>query len=325
MASSSPSPCRHSTSTRDYLFRSLYLRREMLLLTTHSIVPALTPVAEGKYEGQPNVTNSAEPTASTLQDVLLLPPLYGLEGVSLIPSLSEEPTLALDPMLTLDHAWNGLVHVRSSSSPWYRGCFAFYVYFPSRYPFEPPIIELTGPLRSHPLVQERCLQHLHQLNGAADHLSGTSSFAHGDCLARNASSVTPSEPAKRFFVPFEEVYSTMDPMRVSVMSALMRHMQLVFLPAEWPPSWRLSWSETNHESGTVNLALARRDVERRSVTQEVLLLKPFEQYLGTEVMEHFLNVWKASEDGAGDDMKDAVTGDNADWYTREVLPHLLHS
>lgn len=326
MASSSCSPYGHSTSTRDYLFRSLYLRREMLLLTTHGMDSALTPAEEDKDERQPSVANSVESAASTLRDVLLLPPLYCLDGLSLTPSVNEEPAFGVDPMLTPDHAWNGLVHVRSSSSPWHRGCFAFYVYFPSRYPFESPIIELTGPFRSHPLVQERCLQHLDELSGAADHLSGISSCAaQRDSPVKGASTAAPSEPVKRVFVPFEEVYSTIDPMRVSVMTVLIRHMRLIFLPAEWPSSWRSPSMEADRDSGGVNRVLARRDVERRSVTQEVLLLKPFEQYLGTEVIQHFLDVWKASEGDAGDGMTDTVTGDNAGWYTREVLPHLLHS
>ncbi|KAI5688266.1 Ubiquitinconjugating enzyme [Leishmania braziliensis] len=321
MASPFPSSHEHSTTTRDYLFRTLYLRREMLLLATHGTASEITSTTKEKDEEQPSSATSVEPASSTRQDVLLLPPLYSLDGLSLTPSASDESAFGEDPMLKQDHAWNGLVRVRSSSSPWHRGCFAFYVYFPSRYPFEPPIIELAGPLRSHPLLQERCLQCLGQRSGAAGHPLGIPS-------CDSAVTTTRSAPARRVFVPFEEVYATIDPMRVSVMSVLIRHMHLIFHPAEWPVSWRppsMEADPTAHDSSTVNHVLARRDVERRSVTQEVLLLKPFEQYVGTEVMEHFLNVWEASEGDAGDDVTDTVTVDEADWYTREVLPHLLHS
>ncbi|KAG5478109.1 hypothetical protein LSCM4_05509 [Leishmania orientalis] len=327
MASSSFSPHSHSTSTRDYLFRALYLRRELLLLSAHGTATARTLEAEDKDEGQPSVEKSVDLT--TLRDVLLLPPLYSLDGLSLAPPASEGRDFGADPMLTPDHAWNGLVHVRSTSSPWYRGCFAFYVYFPSRYPFEPPIIELAGPLQSHPLLQERCVQHTGQPSGAAVHLFGMPPRAaqFGGPI-RSDPSAAHSAPVKRVFVPFEEVYAATDPMRVSVMMVLIRHMQLLFLPAQWPASWRLPTREADrvtHDSGAVNRVLARQDVERRSVTQEVLLLKPFEQYVGTEVIEHFLGAWEASEGRASDDMTDTVIGDNADWYTREVLPHLLHS
>ncbi|KAG5477872.1 hypothetical protein LSCM1_05174 [Leishmania martiniquensis] len=328
MASSSFSLHGDSTSTRDYLFRTLYLRREMLLLSTRGTASARGLGAEDKEEGQPSATDSVEPMAA-LRDVLLLPPLYSLDGLSLTPPSSEGSDFWEDPMLTPDQAWSGLVHVRSPSSPWHRGCFAFYVYFPSRYPFEPPIIELAGPLQSHPLVQERCVQHLSQLSGAADHLFQIYPRAaqFGDAIT-NASSVAHSAPVKRAFVPFEEVYATVDPMRVSVMMVLIRHMHLIFLPAQWPAAWRKPSMEADsatHDPSAVNCALARRDVERRSVTQEVLLLKPFEQYVGTEVMEHFLDAWEVSEGRADEDMTDTVIGDNADWYTREVLPHLLQS
>lgn len=305
-----------STSTRDYLFRALYLRREMLLLSTHGT-------------GADAADASAESSSSdgVLHDVLLLPPLYGLDGLAMAPASSDAPANAggaagTDPMLTRDHAWNGLVHVRASASPWYRGCFAFYVYFPSRYPFEPPIIELAGPLRSHPLVQERRVQHLEQLSAAPENAAdATSRLAPPSSSATNTSMAGRSAAAagKRVFVPFEEVYAGVDPMRVSVMTVLLRHMQRVFLPSEWSALSRPA------AALTVNRVLARRDVERRSVTQEVLLLKPFEQYVGTEVMQHFVGVWEESEAGACEDATDTVAGDGADWYTREVLPHLLHS
>ncbi|KAG5503557.1 hypothetical protein JKF63_05697 [Porcisia hertigi] len=332
MASLSSSPHAHSTSNRDYLFRALYLRRELLLLSTRDTAPAPTLGPETKGEGQTSASTSVDPSIHSLHEVLLLPPLYSIDDLSLLPSTDEGSAIDQDPMLRPEHAWGGLVHVRSVSSPWYRGCFAFYVYFPSRYPFEPPIIELAEPLRSHPLLQERRLQYPDQLSSAADVFTDTSSRAvQLDKAVAKASVAIRAAPGRRVSVPFEDVYATIDPMRVSVMTVLIRHMQRMFLPAEWPASWLTPSMEAGNAAshidadGAVNRVLARRDVERRSVTEEVLLLKPFEQYVGTEVVEHFLNAWKRSESDAGGCMIDTSFSDDADWYTREVLPHLLHS
>ncbi|KAK7197024.1 Ubiquitin-conjugating enzyme [Novymonas esmeraldas] len=323
MASLPSSPHCSSTSTRDYLFRALYIRREMALLATYSRIAApASAVADVDGSAPADDVAAAAPATEaatgTAHDVLLLPPLYGLDGLTLAPC-SGDAACAVDPMLMPDHAWSGLVHVRAASSPWYRGCFAFHAYFPSRYPFEPPIIELAAPLRSHPLVQERRVQHLGQLGSAADHRSDLSVRATtvSDSIA-NASTAASPVAARRVFVPFEDVYAAVDPMRVSVMAALLRHMQLFFQPAEWPDAWRATPADA-----AVNRVLARRDVERCSVTQEVLLLRPFEQYVGTEVMEHFLDLWHAGD--GSDDTVDTIAGEAADWYTREVLPHLLHS
>lgn len=312
-----------ATTTRDYLFRALYLRREML------IVAAENASDSGEASSNKDVAvpepSAASVSAISLRDALLLPPLYGVEGLS-SPPPSSYATIAGDPMLTLDHAWKGLVHIRGPSSPWYRGCFSFYVYFPSRYPFEPPIIELTGPLRSHPLVQERRVVQLDHLANATDPPSEVSS-SHVEPLssAVTHASTTASAVGRRVFVPFEDVYAALDPMKTSVMAALLRHVLRLFYPQEWTPAMEASIAQGSGQAAAVNRVLARRDVERRSVTQEVALGRPFEQYVHADVMEHFLQLWDTVAGGGASDVSATVAGSGADWYTREVLPHLLHS
>jgi hypothetical protein len=319
-----------ATSTRDYLYRALYLRRELLILNMQNSSYG-SEAFSNQSVATATTTKTAEPTAASgspvisLRDILLLPPLYGVDGLTAPPSGSDATT-ANDPMLTLDHAWRGLVHVRGHASPWYRGCFSFYAYFPSRYPFEPPIIEFTGPLRSHPLVQERRVQQLDQLSSAVDVPSDVSSRVAPQSSAATVASTTTSAVGRRAFVPFDEVYAGLDPMRVSVMAALLQHVLRIFYPTEWTPAMEATALSRKAGQGvSVNRVLARRDVERRSVTQEVMLTRPFEQYVGADVMEHFLQLWDTTGANAAGDITGTVEGGGADWYTREVLPHLLHS
>lgn len=325
--SSAASPQGGSTTTRDYLYRALYLRREALILSTQH--------HHGSTGSSGNAAPTTAATASTgassidLNDILLLPPLYGVEGLAVAPHGHDGTPPCTDPMLTLDHAWRGLVHVRGAASPWYRGCFAFYVYFPSRYPFEPPIIELAGPLRSHPLVQERRVLHLDHLsssNGADPYSEASSRVApQSSVVSVNAS----ANVGRRAFLPFEATYAAVDPMRVSVMAVLLQHVLRMFYPVEWPPAWEAAAASRGAGQAaamaSVNRVLARRDVERRSVTQEVVLGRPYEQYVGADVMEHFLELWDAVGRSEAADVTETVEGSGADWYTREVLPHLLHT
>ncbi|KAH9597130.1 Ubiquitin-conjugating enzyme E2 [Trypanosoma melophagium] len=81
----------------------------------------------------------------------------------------------------------------------------------------------------------------------------------------------------RSVVPFDNVYIGLDPMRVSVMARLLHHVRSLFYPAEWPAVVH------------VNKALARYDVERRSATQEVVLGKPYVDYLSREAIAFFTN------------------------------------
>ncbi|KPI84459.1 hypothetical protein ABL78_6488 [Leptomonas seymouri] len=315
-----PTALDEPTFTRDYLYRALYLRRELLIVTTHN------SNNEALFSKPASGSSSASP-----RDILLLPPLYGANGLT-TPPVGSDGTSG-DPMLVPDHAWRGIVHIRAPSSPWYRGCFTFYVYFPSRYPFEPPIIELTGPLRSHPLVQERRVLHLDGLAsaGAAAGLpseAATGVTPQGGAVAN--SSVALSVLGQRFFIPFEEVYAAVDPMRVSVMAVLLQHILRFFYPSEWTAAMEAAAMNAAAARGigqstAVNLGQARRDVERRSVTQEVVLGRPFEQYLGTDVMEHFVQLWGTADPAGVGDVSTTVEGNSADWYSREVLPHLMHS
>ncbi|EAN92153.1 hypothetical protein C3747_11g47 [Trypanosoma cruzi] len=82
---------------------------------------------------------------------------------------------------------------------------------------------------------------------------------------------------KRCVLPFDEIYLGLDPMRVSVMARLLHHVRSMFYPSEWPTAV------------LVNKALARYDVERRSVTQEVVLGKPYVEYLSREAVAFFSN------------------------------------
>ncbi|ORC88863.1 uncharacterized protein TM35_000152940 [Trypanosoma theileri] len=134
--------------------------------------------------------------------------------------------------------WCGLLNVTRFPSPWYRGVFTFRVYFPSKYPFESPVVCMELPLKSHPLLLE-------------------------------------DSEGRKCVVPFDDIYIGLDPMRVSVMARLLHHVRSLFYPSEWPAVVH------------VNKALARYDVERRSATQEVVLGKPYVEYLSREAIAFF--------------------------------------
>ncbi|ESL10663.1 hypothetical protein TRSC58_01600 [Trypanosoma rangeli SC58] len=139
-----------------------------------------------------------------------------------------------------DNCWRGLVAVRGSSSPWYRGVFSFLVRLPPRYPFEAPSVRMETPLRSHPFLLD-------------------------------------DGEGSKCIVPFDDIYLVLDPMRVSVMARLLHHVRSIFYPSEWTTT------------APVNKALARHDAERRSVTQEVVLGKPYVDYLSREAVSFFSN------------------------------------
>ncbi|CCW62646.1 unnamed protein product [Phytomonas sp. EM1] len=280
----------HSFNKQDILFRVLYLRREFQLLSTIAAQHgptwaadsgASTPVARSHTTPEKENTQTGNPgdpllpstrvetfheIVRELRDVILLPPA---------PSTAETGSPDdLHDWQDSEGDWQGLVCVRSPSSPWYQGYFNFIVHFPPRYPFETPTIHLTRPLRSHPLL----------LN--------------------------------RVEIPFEEVYCGIDPMRVSVMARLLQHVRRFFTPAEWPTEWRqgetasaasttdegvdLFASQTlEDEAARINRVLARQDVERCSILQEIILSKPYAHFLGTNVKEHFLS--KMGEMGGSDE------------------------
>ncbi|KPA79335.1 hypothetical protein ABB37_05785 [Leptomonas pyrrhocoris] len=316
-----------STSTRDYLYRALYLRRELLILATQRSSNDADPSKSATGAEPPSASDSS---TLNLNDILLLPPLYGVEGLT-APPVDGGSTPSDDPMLTIDHAWRGLVHIRGPSSPWYRGCFAFHAYFPSRYPFEPPIVEFTTPLRSHPLVQERRALPQDHVTAADLPSEFPSRVAPQSSAVTNTSTAHSSSIAGRCAaIPFEDVYAAVDPMRVSVMAVLLQHVLRFFYPAEWTAAMEAAATSAAAARGTgqsaaVNRVVARRDVERRSVTQEVALGRPFEQYVGDDVAQHFLQLWDTAGAAGAVDATGTMESNDADWYTREVLPHLLHS
>ncbi|RNF22008.1 acid--amino-acid ligase [Trypanosoma conorhini] len=86
---------------------------------------------------------------------------------------------------------------------------------------------------------------------------------------------------RRCVVPFDDIYVALDPMRVSVMARLLHHVRSIFFPSDW--------AATTTPAPPVNKALARHDVERRSVTQEVVLGKPYVDYLSREAVAFFSN------------------------------------
>lgn len=265
-------------------------------------------------------------------------------------------------MLATEQGWPGMIFVQHLPSPWYHGCFAFTVYFPSRYPFECPLIKLAAPLPSHPLVQQCRVRHLSELaatRGSVD--EGDRENEASQVLQGTAAGGAP-QPPKSTFIPFESVYCTVDPMRVSVMARVLQHIKQLFYPCEWPLPWlqqvsvrggaaKASATAPSASSPTtlldsnllVNRVLARRDVERRSVTQEVVLGKPYVEYLGSDVMRCFLHLWeqhtlpsssgvvRAAATGTDKRKRDTKQSPAAqkdddlewtEWYGRVALPRL---
>lgn len=239
---------------------------------------------------------------------------------------SARPDSDYDAMLLPEHAWWGMISLTHPSSPWYRGCFAFTVSFPSRYPFECPLVEFDVPLRSHPLLTGQTKVELY------------------------------------------EVYRHMDPMRVSVMARLLRHVTMLFYPQTWPASWwgsprsaqllqrQSRVEDAQNEKATsdvvvapnesaakslphrvvVDDALAQEDVRRRSITQEVVMGKPYDDLLRDDVAAYFLHnsaaaaadlcagAWvgeEEEEDQPHDE--EGVARRWSAWYARDILPRIL--
>lgn len=339
------------SSRTDYLYRAMYLRREFALLSVMSSMtappdsPAASPVP-----GMPtaprtdNTTLDAKALFMDLTDVVLLPP--DTEGST---TLTADRATAVgaagregigwgrvegDPMVAAAHAWSGLVYVRHRASPWYGGCFAFSVCFPSKYPFEAPIAEFAEPL-AHPLL----VTPRHASFGLAQRSR--------DYRGAN---IVLAGPRLRTGIPFEDIYCMLDPTKVSVMVRLVQHVKQLFFPTTWPQAWLSSKLFLSHADDRVHRQQARRDVAGRSVSQEVVMGNPFVECLARDVATHFRAVAARStredtaeaEDSESED-GDAVAAavkttkrltdaalraeadamDYSEWYARSLLPQIL--
>ncbi|KEG13705.1 hypothetical protein DQ04_00831020 [Trypanosoma grayi] len=119
---------------------------------------------------------------------------------------------------------------------------------------------------------------------------------------------------RKCVIPFDDVYVGLDPMRVSVMARLLHHVRAMFYPTDWPAVV------------PVNRALARYDVERRSVTQEVVLGKPYVDYLSREAVAFFTGTKYFDDTGETRTDAEAVTSQKNNekafslWLGRSWLP-----
>lgn len=289
----------------------------------------------------------------SFNDIILIPPLDGDDGATVLPLFMSATgkvegedgngvaaANATDAMLRKENAWRGLICIRDASSPWYGGCFDFSVYFPSRYPFDTPIIIFSKLLRSHPMMQEQLSslsssmqqpQQLHHSQQAVDYRplgsypASEQSFRSphpGSTLTMGSTAVS-SSAVRQGFLPFESEYCSIDPMRVSVMSALLHYIRRVFYPSEWPQAWVQRFLSSPAGSPgpapAISRVRARRDVNGCSVTQEVMLDSPFARFMVSDVMGAFMARWQRAQDGETEEEADIAF---AELYTREILPQL---
>lgn len=246
------------------------------------------------------------------EEVLLLPPYYASaaaieRAVEVSEGNDEIPATKVSSCFS-SPGWSGFLTVRDPSSPWRGGCFAFTIYFPDRYPFESPVIEMSGRWASHPFIVEEALNE-----------------EHGPPCAGDATS--------RYVVPFDSLYAATDAMRVSVMARALQHLHAVFSPQCWTPAFLqrvrtrgLAFESREAVLSQVDRAKAHRDVERCSVTQEVLLGKPYVDYLHNDVTRTFLLEWvRLTQGGKGEavDLKAREASSWVTWYGREFLPQVL--
>lgn len=232
------------TSKRDGLFRTLYLRREYGQLAARSRLMAVES-ADADPDGGAGTNDPLE--LGSLRDVLLLPPpgiaaatsgALGFPGA--VASLKSPAQLQGQQQRQLEvlqgQCWRGLIYVRHRDSPWYGAVFAFLVHFPERYPFEGPVLLLEHPLRSHPLLSRPGMVR----DGASSPPAVLS---------------TPALANLGVVVPFlHEVYCSVDPMRVSVMALVLRHLKQFFYPTAWPAWWGRGSPTSVRSGGDVSSA-----------------------------------------------------------------------
>lgn len=240
------------TSKHDALFRSFYLRREYGQLAARSrqaaeeaLRPDPAATAAGPLSGARDALG-----LDSLLDVLLLPPPRtaavrggALGKTSTVANLRSSSQLRREQQQQEEawraNCWRGLLYVRHHPSPWYGALFSFLIDFPERYPFQCPTLLLEHPLRSHPLL------------GRGRHHSRNADTLKGDTPSSASLNVSSTAPSFGFVIPFfDGVYSSVDPMQVSVMAQALRHLKRFFYPSAWPGWWWLGGGPTSGHSGS---------------------------------------------------------------------------
>lgn len=361
-----------ASRTSNALFRALYLRREYAIISRAEAIKNRCTVntlltsseCERKF---PGIIGDTPPS-----EVLLLPPfgasgktisrLYlecekeeccdGLEGTvehRRGPTFSAAYTSSCTPrsiqrflftkgslpQVTVSNpGWHGLVNVTDTRSPWYGGCFAFTVFFPDRYPFDPPIIEMVGRWLSHPFLSSRPYMYHQQDNHTKTPVDPSVTESDADDDDETKKNIGP------LFIPFDTIHTKIDSMRFSVMSQVLQHVYDVFSPEQWSSSFLRKMSNGKYTDAddvlaNINHSLAHRDVEHCSLTQEVVLGKPYVDYLNTAVFHQFItqlnnccaaNTTQLAERDSQDyeGTHDAQQNDKwITWYGRDFLPMSL--
>jgi hypothetical protein len=118
-------------------------------------------------------------------------------------------------------------------------------------------------------------------------------------------------------VPFEAEYVATDAMHVSVMLRLLKFIRRLFLPQEWKRTARDGKGEVKEISAPpIDYRLCQQDVELRSVAQEVILSKPYVEYLTVEVKEWVLRSHRVGEGNPDEKQESQFSA----WLTRSFLP-----
>lgn len=132
-------------------------------------------------------------------------------------------------------------------------------------------------------------------------------------------------------VPFDNEYMMCDPMRVSIMLVLLRYIRRLFAANEVVQT---DFDENGLPLRTKTTVDRRRsllDVEKRSITQEVMLATPYVQYLTTETKDWIITEFAKHDErisavaNADDLTKSAATTTSqrfAAWLTTTFLPRL---
>eukprot|EP00796_Vickermania_ingenoplastis_P003880 gene3880-2752_t len=302
--------------------------------------------SEGKGAGAPSASPaqpsiSQEPSASvslgeTTQQGAS-DSLHPLDGSTTKPPIpGPSPSRGGDGALALSACppWMGLVVVTDPTSPWCGGCFSFSVTFPSRYPFDCPQIELPGSWTSHPLLVPvggggTVRPHDAEMSAphAGDEANGSSPAPRrppaAAAKANSGGQFTMSGSRHIWRIPFDRVYTATDPLRVSVMARLLQHVYAVFSPQQWTPEFLqlAGAADTTREVllGQVDRAEAQEDVRNYSITHDILLGKPYVEYLAADVLKELLEIGVTSKGDSGTRAVQDIPQWSS-WYGREFLP-----
>lgn len=403
-----------SSRLSNSLFRALYLRREYAIISR--VEEIKTRFAPNSFLTCSECESSTAEISDSIpsSEVILLPPydtsgkaisrLY-MEGeqeenVSALRGDTGEPESLVSsaglsssftssihrflcsqgsqPQVAVSNpGWHGLVSVTDQRSPWCGGLFAFTVFFPDRYPFDAPIIQMVGHWSSHPFfhskpyVYHQTEHHISSSSGRTNAV-GKKKISVGKTettdqqetqvdisntlLAAVKSSSDQTIPSKSpgvtlfdeedndeinvnsfpQFIPFDTTHIKIDSMRFSVMSQVLKHVYDVFSPERWsfPFLQRVSggrYTTAEDVLADINHTLAHRDLERCSLTQEVILGKPYVDYLNSAVFHQFLTQINNSPIKTTCHKEPNVEDDNIVnqkdkwimWYGREFLPTSL--